>query len=224
MTTIAPQGSGAWLNSRVGKLTASRMADAMDFLVSGKDSKKRSDLKRELLAERLTGSAMPHFVNDAMKWGIDNERAAKNYYSEVTGNLTQDCGFYDHPEIALCGASPDALIGKDGLAEFKCPASTTHLDYLMADEVPDKYKPQMVLQMLCTGRKWCDFVSFDPRFKPAQRLFVKRYVPTDDELKAVTKSAADFLDEVDAMFIKLTHKEAADLAAVGASTAAGGVF
>lgn len=191
----------AWLRARAGKLTASRMADAMSFTAKGLPTEKRSQLMRELLAERLTGDSVRHFVNDAMAWGLEKECDAKAAYEAHTGILIGEAGFYDHPRIDNMGATPDGLIGHDGLIETKCPTTATFAEWVLAGAVPEKHKPQMIVQMTCTGRAWCDFVAYDPRIRdPRRQLFVRRYEPTAEEIAKVEAAAEKFLAELDAMF------------------------
>lgn len=204
MTGYAPQGSGAWLNARVGHLTASRMADAIAVLKSGKPSEARNKLMIELLAERMTGDAAPHFVNDAMRWGIEQEPHAKAAYQVHSGELLESCGFILHPTIEHFGASPDALIGTDAVAEFKCPTSTTHVSWILAGEMPDQHKPQVLAQLACTRRTRAVFASFDPRMPPARQLFVVEWTPEPEEIEAVETAAREFLRELDEMFDRLS--------------------
>ena len=190
------QGNGAWFNARTGKLTASRMKNAMKYLKGGADSADRRNLKIEILCERLTGDIVDKFVNQAMQWGIDKEPEAKEQYELKTGRLIKDVGFVDHPKIEFCGASPDGLVD-EGLIEIKCPTTATHLNWILAGVVPDDHKPQMCLQALCTGRPWVDFVSYDPRMPEANRLFVRRNTPSTEELAEVEAEAVKFLQEVE---------------------------
>ena len=193
------QGTAEWVKARVGMLTASRMADAMAFTKTGEGAARRK-LKRDILAERLVGAAVDHYVSDAMQWGLDHEQAAKDAFEAATGELLLPAGFVEHPHIQFLGATPDALLDHDGIAEFKCPTTATHLDYLLAGKVPAEYKPQMVAQMLCTRRRWGVFCSFDPRLPPKQQLFVRRYEPAPEEFAEVESAAVKFLAEVDAMW------------------------
>ena len=134
----------------------------------------RANLAAELLCERLTGASGPRFLNDAMRWGTEQEPWARAAYSERQGVDVFECGFIPHPEIARAGASPDGLVGADGLTEFKCPNSATHIETLLSGTIPEKYILQMQFQMACAGREWCDFASFDPRLPENMRLFIKR--------------------------------------------------
>jgi putative phage-type endonuclease len=199
----------AWLSQRCGKLTASRMADAMDMTAKGADSAKRKALKVELLAERLTGDTVPHFVNSFMQWGLEQEPAAKAAYELASGQMILPCGFYDHPQIADFGATPDGLIPQ-GVIEFKCPQTTTHIGWILAGGVPEQHRPQILAQLACTGRTRAVFVSFDPRIKDERkRLYIAEWVPERAEIEAVEDAARKFLEEVEQMFQQLTEREAA---------------
>lgn len=200
------QGNGAWHNARTGKLTASRMNAAMAFLKSGKESEGRKKLKIEILAERLTGNIVPKYTNDAMQWGIEHEPLAKEVFEQRTGMFVVDSGFIDHPHIDNFGCSPDGFVF-ESLIEVKCPTTMTHLQYLLNNVVPEEYKAQMCVQSLCTGKKDIYFVSYDPRLPEKQQLFMIKYEPTQEELDEVERAAIQFLEEVDEMFLQLTHGE-----------------
>ena len=200
------QGTGAWFNERTGKLTASRMAAAMSFLKTGKESSERRKLKIEILAERLTDNIVPKFTNDAMQWGIEKEPEAKSAFEAKTGLIVTDVGFVDHPTIEHCGASPDGLVSDGSLIEIKCPTTGRHLEYLLAGVVPEEYRPQMTLQSACMGKPvW--FVSYDPRLPEKQSLFIRKFEPTEKEIKEVEEAAVQFLSEVDEMFDLITIGE-----------------
>lgn len=190
------QRSPEWYAARCGKLTASRIAEALAKTKSGWGAS-RANIRTEIICERLTGVATEGFVNKEMQWGTEKEpdgRAAYEFHSDVDVVLV---GFVDHPRIAMSGASPDGLVGDDGLLEIKCPNTATHLDTLLGAPIPDKYIKQMQWQLACTGRKWCDFVSYDPRVPEEMRLYVQR-VPRDDDLISTMEiEAALFLREVD---------------------------
>lgn len=175
---------------RRGKLTASRMSDAM----AKPETAARKNYIAQLVAERLTGMIAPSFQNEAMAHGTEYEPIARAEYEILTGSDVDTIDFVDHPSLEWCGASPDGLLLDLGLIEIKCPNTATHIDYLLGQKPPAKYVPQMALQLICTGRKWVDFVSFDPRMPAKHRLFVVRYEPTD--LEKYNESAALFLDDV----------------------------
>jgi hypothetical protein len=157
---------------------------------------------RELLAERLTGFSAPHYVNDAMQWGLDHEDEAVDYlvyrFPQYTPKMSR---FYDHASILNFGATPDRELDEDALLEVKCPTTTTYLDWVIAGVVPEIYRPQMCAQLLCTGRRWCGFIAYDPRIRDEKRrLFMRKYEPTPEELAKVEAAAVKFLDELDALF------------------------
>lgn len=189
-----------FFKARMGKLTASRMVDAMAFRKDGKPSAERTKYLHEVVAERLTGECVSHFVTPAMQWGSEQEANAKLEYSELTGRTIKPCGTFDHFDIDGLAATPDGLLAHDGLIETKCPVTATHIAWSLAGVVPDQHKPQMIVQLMCTGREWVDFVSYDPRIKGPRRLFIVRYVPTDEEIEAVRVAAIQFLHEVESMF------------------------
>jgi predicted phage-related endonuclease len=141
-----------------------------------------------------------------MQHGIDNEAAARNLYAFDVGQDVTETGFVLHPRIQWAGASPDGLVADDGLVEIKCPNTATHIETLLTEAVPAKYLHQMHWQMACTGRAWCDFVSYDPRLPAELRLFTRR-IDRDDALIAdMEREIEAFLAEVDATVAKLQSK------------------
>ena len=203
-----PQGSTGWLRERCGCLTASRMAEAMDFLKGGKESEKRKKLKIEIVAERMTDLMVSRFVNDAMQHGIETEPMARARYEEVTGELVTLCGFAIHGEMPYFGASPDGLVGEDGLVEIKCPTTTTYTEWMIGGVVPEQHKPQMLAQLAVTGRKFVDFFAFDPRVKAeAHQHFLRRFEPPEEDIAATEEAARKFLTEVDELFDRVTRQE-----------------
>ena len=204
---MSQQGTAAWFADRTGALTASRMSAAMAKLKNGQDSAERKALKIEVLAERLTGDVVPHYVTPAMQHGIDTEPAARAAYELAHDVMVASCPFIRHPSIENFGASPDGKISATVGVEIKCPTTAKYLTWRLAGVVPDEHKPQMIAQCLCAEFESVDFVAFDPRLPKHLQLFVVRYTPTADERAAVEQAARDFLAEVDAMFEALTATE-----------------
>ncbi len=196
------QRTESWIAQRLGHLTASRLNDAFDLTAKGLEGAKRQQYRLELVAERLTGLPTEFYENNAMKWGTQSEPYARSAYEAEKGVMVQEVGFIKHPTLEWAGASPDGLVN-DGLLEIKCPTTTTHIKHLIAGVVPEQYKNQMLWQMLCTGRKWCDFVSFDSRMPEELQLFIKRYTPTDEELQECQQKAIVFLDSVQSIVDEL---------------------
>jgi len=160
----------------------------------------------ELICERLTGMPTEGYTSAAMQHGIDTEPMARSAYESAVGALVVEAGFVPHRVIHMSGASPDGLVDDDGLIEIKCPQTATHIDTLLSDAVPSKYIIQMQWQMACTGRKWCDFLSYDPRLSENMRLFVKR-VPRDDAFIAeLEREVMSFLSELEDKLRKLKDK------------------
>jgi putative phage-type endonuclease len=199
------QGSPEWFAERCGKVTASRVADVVAKIAKGYAAS-RANYAAELIVERLTQSKTPGYTNAAMQHGIDTEpqaRAAYEFYSDVT---VEQVGFIPHPSIAMAGASPDGLVGTDGLVEIKCPSTATHIETLLGSVIAGNYLKQMQWQMACTGRLWCDFVSFDPRMPESMSIFIKR-VPRDASLIAeLEREVSQFLSEIEATIAKLRGK------------------
>lgn len=189
------QGTQEWLKVRLGKVTASGVADVLAKTKTGV-SASRGNYLIKLAIQRVTGEIEEGFTNDAMQWGKDHENQARVAYEVTSGNFVDQVGFVDHPSIEWFGCSPDGLVGNNGLVEIKCPNSATHWSYIKADGPPTKYYIQMQAQMACTGREWCDFVSFDPRMPERSKLFIKRVMREDDYIAEMEAEVKKFLDEV----------------------------
>ncbi len=198
------QRSPEWYAARLGKVTASRVADVMAKTKSGYGAS-RANYMAELLCERLTGQKTDSFVSAEMQRGTELEAQARDGYALLNDVKVGEGGFFDHASIPMFGASPDGLIGTDGLVEFKCPNTATHIDYLLSQSVPGKYQTQMQAQMACTGRAWCDFVSFDPRLPDYLQFFVKRVQRDDAFIAAMLTEIAAFLAELSAKEAQLRN-------------------
>jgi putative phage-type endonuclease len=201
------QQTPEWLVHRVAMVTASRVADVMNYLKKGGESQARKNYKSEIVCEVLTGLAYEHYVTPAMEWGISTEPLAVAAYEVERDVELEPGGFWVHDAISRFGASPDRLIGSDGIAEIKCPTTATHIDYLSARTVPEEYQWQILAQLACTGRQWCDFVSFDPRLPKKFQMFVCRFPRDDKRIAEMETEVCKFLEEVAALIIKLGAKE-----------------
>jgi putative phage-type endonuclease len=211
MTEII-QGSAEWLAIRLGKVTASRVADVVAKTKSGWGAS-RANYAAQLIAERLTGTISESFINAAMAWGNEKEPDARRAYEWQADCEVVEIGFVPHPSLAMSGASPDGLIGDDGLVEIKCPNTATHIDTLLGQTAPAKYVTQMQWQMACTGRKWCDFVSYDPRLPEEMSLFIRRVERDDKRIAELEEMVAEFLAELDAKVGELRRLYALEEAA-----------
>jgi putative phage-type endonuclease len=199
------QRTEEWFAARIGRVTASRVAEVVAKTKTGYGAS-RANYMAELICERLTGTKGESFVNSAMQHGIDTEPQARAAYEAQSGSLVGEVGFVLHTSISEAGASPDGFVDEDGLVEIKCPQTATHMDTLLSENVPAKYVTQMQWQMACTGRKWCDFVSYDPRLPEKMQLFVKR-VPRDDAyIELLEKEVSMFIAEMIDKLEKLKEK------------------
>lgn len=197
------QRTEEWFQSRLGKATASRISDVMARTKSGY-STSRANYAAQLVCERLTGLQGESYTNAAMVWGNDKEPEALALYEFEHDAELSAIGFVDHPTIPMSGASPDGLVGSVGLVEVKCPISATHIETLLGQSVPGKYVTQMQWQMACTGREWCDFVSYDPRLPADMRMFVRRVERDDEMIREMENEVSLFLAEVSAKIGQLT--------------------
>lgn len=189
------QRSDEWFEARLGKATASRFKDVMTTIKTG-EAAARKNYRAELVSERLTRTKEDGFTSTAMQWGIDNEDTARLRYELATGNTVEECGFISH-YIMQAGASPDGLVNDDGLVEIKCPNTATHIETLKTARVPYQYYWQVMGQLWITGRKWCDFVSFDPRMPKNAQLFITRVEYDDEQVTKLASEVSSFLLEVD---------------------------
>lgn len=196
------QGSLEWLRLRAGKVTASRVADVIAKTKTGV-SASRAKYAGELVAERLTGAPAERYSNAAMAWGTEMEPEARSAYEYNRAAKVDQVAFVLHPTIGDSGASPDGLVGEDGLVEIKCPETHTHIETLLGQAVPAKYITQMQWQMACTGRAWCDFVSYDPRLPEPMRFFCKRVMRDDALITELETEVVAFLNEVRGTVAKL---------------------
>ncbi|MDU4301545.1 MAG: YqaJ viral recombinase family protein, partial [Eikenella corrodens] len=168
----------------------------------------RKNYMAELLCQRLTGQQEEKFTSAAMQHGTDTEPAARAMYMLETGADVTETGFIPHPTIAMSGASPDGLVGEDGLIEIKCPNTATHLEFLQNQKPKHEYLLQMQWQMACTGRQWCDFVSYDDRL-PEKLAYRCIRIPRDDKLIAeLEEEAVKFLTELDKTVRQLEEQAA----------------
>jgi putative phage-type endonuclease len=196
------QKTSEWFEARCGSVTASRIADVMARTKAGYGAG-RKNYMAQLVVERLTGEVAESFTNSAMEWGTATEPMAREAYETATGTFVIEDGFRLHPEIPRTGASPDGLVGEQGMIEIKAPNTATHIDTLLSQTIPRKYVLQMHWQMEVYGREWNDFVSYDPRLPEGLQLFIKR-VELDQKLMAEIRTEVQlFLLELDEKIVEL---------------------
>jgi len=201
------QRTEEWFAARCGKVTASRVADIIAKTKTGY-STSRENYLAQLVCERMTGKPAESYSNAAMQWGVEQEIYARGAYEAARDVLVDEVGFITHPTIAMAGASPDGLVGEFGLVEIKCPNTATHIDTLLTQTVPTKYITQMQWQMACTQRRWCDFVSFDPRMDEGLQLFIKQVDYDPIYVAQLEKEVINFLMDVEDKIQKLNKLKA----------------
>jgi putative phage-type endonuclease len=199
------QGTPEWFAARLGNVTASRVADVIAKTKSGY-SASRENYMAQLICERMTGTVAESYTNSAMQWGTETEPLARAAYESYADVLIDEVAYVKHPRIERAGASPDGLTPQFGLIEIKCPNTATHIDTLITEQVPTKYITQMQWQMACTGRLWCDFVSFDPRLPNGLQLFVTQIERDEEYIAMLEEEVIKFLAELDAKIFKLNER------------------
>lgn len=206
---MSEQNNQAWRDARAGKITASGINDVTTKPRKGqKESRVRANYRAQLICERLTGKAVQdEYQSWDMKLGIEREPYARAEYEIKTGTVVDLVGFVDHPKIPRCGCSPDGTIGTEGLVQFKCCKTATHIDWMMAKIVPVEHRPQMYFEMACTGRKWSDFVSYEPNLPAHLQLFIVRLERDEVAIAEIETEVQKLNAEIDEIIAKLNGSE-----------------
>jgi putative phage-type endonuclease len=204
----APQGSEAWRQARCGSVGASDAPRVVRRTKSGY-SADRENLMAEKVLERLTNTPVEPYRSAAMLQGTAREPEARMLYEMVRGVEVEQAGLVPHPLIQGAHASPDGYVtGISGLIEIKCPLPATHLDTLITETISNDHIVQMQWQMACTGRAWCDFVSFNPDFPPAMQLWIKRVLRNPGFMTELEGEIRQFIRELEAKVAKLSQRYA----------------
>lgn len=202
------QRSYEWFMARCGRVTGSEVSKTLSFLKRGEkkgaETEERAEYKASILAEIMTGEPdMEGFVSSYMKNGTAKEPLAIAEYESKNDVLVAPVGFVVHPTIERAGASPDGLVGDAGIVEVKCCQTKNHLRYRFAGQLPLEYEPQVMFELACTEREWCDFISFDDRLPRRHQLFIKRVFRDDKRIAEIEAGVRQFLSEVDEMIDNL---------------------
>ena len=210
------QGTQAWYDARAGHITASRIKDVMAQPRKGqKDSAMRKAYMAQLVGERLTGKSLEddsrsNFFD--IRRGKDLESKARTVYDLRRNETVDTAGFVKHPTLPMAGCSPDALVGKLGLAQIKCPRRHVHLDWIMAGVVPSEHKDQMLFELSChPEREWNDFVSFVEDFPEHLQLFVVRLHRDLARIEAIEEAVAKLNSEIEEVLSRLAKTCEPDL-------------
>jgi putative phage-type endonuclease len=199
------QRTTEWHDARRGKVTASKVFDVINRTKKGEFYASRETYKNSLIAAIVTGETTVTYESEAMRWGTEKEEEARNEYAKTVFEKVTEVGFIDHPRISGAGASPDGYVGADGLIEIKAPNTTTFIEYILSDKVPDNYIAQMQWQMACTGRLWCDFVAYDPRMPDDIRMFIKRVERDDLYISTMEEMVVAFIKEINETVEKIKN-------------------
>lgn len=188
------QGSNEWFDAKRGIVSASHFKEVLNKKTG------RGLYMRKVAAERLTDQTEETYTNTAMQNGVDTEFEARECYEYIYHEKVVQVGFVKMSEWVGC--SPDGLIGENGLAEIKCPLGSTHIDYITKDAMPLVYVPQVQGQLWVTGRKWCDFISYNPYFK-YRPLWKKRIHRDVEYIKALEAATNVFINELKELIAKI---------------------
>lgn len=205
------QRTEEWFQARLGKVTASNIYNILSKTAKGLPTSKYEDYKIKLITERLTGEISQSYTTPAMQWGIEHEEDALKEYAFIYDTEVKRCGFIQHPTIEMAGASPDGFVGNDGLLEIKCPQQINHIRFFIDDKIKPEYIAQMQFQMACTGRKWCDFMSYNPQFVGKSshlRMKVKRINRDEKHIEEINQAVEAFLAEIEQDMTKISTKAA----------------
>ncbi len=188
------QLSEEWFTVKLGRLSASNMADAMATGRGNTPSKTRQTLLYKLAGERITGERIDTYQNAHMLRGIEREPEARALYKLETGNSVEEVGFIVADDDRY-GCSPDGLIDATGMLEIKDKLPHLHIACLDKDEIPAEHLTQLDGQMLVAEREYVDFVSHC-RGLP---LFIKRHWYDKKRIDKLRAGVLTFCDELDAL-------------------------
>ena len=199
---VVVQGTDEWRMLRLGKVTASRIADVMAKpRVPGEGM--RANYLWQLVCERMSGVPMKTYQSKTMEEAHEWEPLARASYAFRSDNRVTEVAFVDHPDIPMCGCSPDGLVENDfeldtGMVQIKCPELAAHGRMLLSHvEIPGNYMKQMQWEMACTGRRWCDFVSFNADFPEAKNTVIRRVERNSAMIEEIATAVRSFQTEID---------------------------
>ena len=201
----APQGTEEWLKKRLGKITGSTIHKIMSLKAN---SSTRAKLLQDLTLERISGSPTKNIVTGPMARGLKLESEARNAY-ELKNQKVILTGFIAHPTIKEAGASPDGLVGEDGLIEIKCLNIKNHNEIVNKQTLPKQYNLQIQFQLACTNREWCDFVAYHP--ESDHSLYVKRVLPEYGLIKEIHEKVIIFVGEVEEKYRAMKTRNSEEL-------------
>lgn len=199
------QRSPEWFAARRGSLGSSVFHDIVAKTRTG-FSTSRENRKAVLVLEIVTERSLDTYQSPAMLQGIEREPAGRAGYAFLKNVDVEEVGMIRHPTIIRTHASPDGLIGTDGMIEIKCMQPAGHLDMLLTGNIDARYMTQMAWAMACSGRAYCDFVAYSPDFPEAMQLIIKRIPRNDEVIAELEKAAREFIAEVEATVTTLRQR------------------
>ena len=190
------QRTDEWYAIRRGKMSAS---NAETIIANGKGLE---TYIYNLMAEYYSSAEKENYINADMQRGIDLEPEAKIEFQFYTGLDIKEVGCVELNEYIL--ASPDGLIGDDGLIEIKCPNDSIYFKLLLSNNIKPEYIAQMQMQMYVTDRQYCYFVSYNPNFEKS--LYIKKINRDEemiDKLKKGLERGTQLIKEIKKNFRKV---------------------
>lgn len=190
------QGSPEWYRHRMGIPTASEFKTVIGVKKEAKDKLTRQTYMYKLAGEILTGEPMENYNNAYMERGKEQEDELRRLYCMMQNCEVRQVGFL---RLGRKGASPDSLVGDDGMVELKTQAPHLLIKTIFADQVPPEFVAQLQGNLLVSGRKWIDIcVGF--RGMPP---FIKRVYRDEDYINMLSNAIGDFLLELDSVVAKI---------------------
>ena len=202
------QGTDEWRQARCGSVGASDAPRVVRRVKSGGYSADRESLLWEKVTERLTGVPFEIPKSKAMVQGTEREPDARLLYQIVRNVEVEQVGLVPHPFVQGAHASPDGYVGARGLVELKCPEPKAHGEMLISEVISADYLTQMAWQMCCTGRNWCDFVSYNPSFPSPMQLWIRRVERNPGFIGELEREIATFIKEIDRKVTELSRRYA----------------
>jgi len=202
------QQTDEWRLARCGSIGSSDAPRVVRRIKSGGYSADRETLMAEKVLEALTGYPVERFRSAAMMQGLEREPEARLTYCIIRDVEVEEVGLIRHPYVKASHASPDGFVGSLGLVEIKCPERAAHLDTLLSETISGDYLAQMQWQMACTGRHWCDYVSFNPDFPPHMQLWVRRVARDATFIGELEREITAFVRELDQKVDRLSRRYA----------------
>jgi putative phage-type endonuclease len=162
------QQTKEWFAQRRSRVTGSNVGAILGL----NPYRSADDVMRAMVRDHC-GADTEFTGNVATEHGSFHEDGAAVEYQMETGNRIQPCGFFVHPRLEWLGASPDGLVGDDGLVEIKCPygkRKDEKPEFKTAKEQPH-YWAQVQIEMACAQRQWCDFFQWAPSGTVLERIY-----------------------------------------------------